>query len=89
MEAIMRGAGFSDIKVVSESHDFIYASKEEWWATQWSHGMRSCLERIEESLGNEALAKFKAQAFDTIQGLNTPDGIHQAFPVLYTLATKS
>lgn len=89
MEAIMREAGFSDIKVVSESHDFTYASKEEWWATQWSHGMRSCLERIEESLGNEALAKFKAQAFDTLQGLNTPGGIHQAFPVLYTLATRS
>jgi len=40
MEAIMRGAGFAGIKIVSESHDFTYASEEEWWSTQWSHGMR-------------------------------------------------
>lgn len=89
MEAIMRGAGFAGIKIVSESHDFTYASEEEWWSTQWSHGMRFPLERIETTLGNEGLARFKAQAFETIQGLRTPDGIHQTFPVLYTLATRS
>jgi ubiquinone/menaquinone biosynthesis C-methylase UbiE len=89
MEAIMRGAGFGGVKIVGESRDFTYASEEEWWSTLWSHGMRFPLERIESTLGNEGLAKFKAQAFETIQGLKTPDGIRQTFPVLYTLATKS
>lgn len=88
MKAIMRGAGFAGIKIVSDSHDFTYASEEEWWSTQWSHGVRVYLERIETTLGIPALAKFKAQAFEAIQGIKASDGIHQTFPVLYTLATK-
>lgn len=88
MEAILRAAGFASTNIVSQSHDFTYASEEEWWATLWSHGMRWYLERLETTLGNEALARFKAQAFETIQLLKTSDGIHQRLPVLYTLATK-
>ena len=42
----------------------------------------------EATLGNEALAKFKTQAFETLRGLKSHDGIHQRFPVLYTVASK-
>lgn len=50
--------------------------------------MRGYLERIEEALGNQALAKFKTQAFETLRGLKSHDGIHQRLPVLYTIASK-
>ena len=88
MEAIMRGAGLSNARIVSDTPEFTYASEEEWWSIQWSHGMRGYLERIEATLGNEALAKFKTQAFETLRGLKSHDGIHQRFPVLYTVASK-
>lgn len=86
MEAILREAGFADIQVVAEAGEFIYTTEEEWWATQWSHAVRSSLEKIERDSGPEALAKFKAEAFDKLQAFKKPDGIHHVNPALFTLA---
>ena len=63
-------------------------TSEEWWMTLWSHGMRGYLERLQTTLGDEALAKFKAEAFEALQLLKTSDGIHQRLPVLYAPGTK-
>lgn len=86
MQALLREAGFVDIRVFDEAADFIYATKEEWWATQWSHGARGTLERIESASGPEGLARFKSEVFDRLEVLTRPDGIHHAMPVLFTIA---
>jgi ubiquinone/menaquinone biosynthesis C-methylase UbiE len=89
MQAIMSAAGFSVIQATAESRDFIYATEEEWWSTQWSHGMRAYLERLEAQQGAKGLASFKGEAMEKIQAVKTSDGIHQVMPVLYTIAAKA
>jgi hypothetical protein len=62
---------------------------EEFWSTLWSLGARAKLEKIEEARGPEALLRLKADVFERLQALKQADGIHQLFPVLFTLATRS
>jgi ubiquinone/menaquinone biosynthesis C-methylase UbiE len=86
LEAILASAGFVNTKVVSESTEFIYADEEEWWSTLWSHGMRADLEAIEEKTGQAGLKRFQKDAFEKVQIIKQPDGIHQLFSVLFGLA---
>jgi ubiquinone/menaquinone biosynthesis C-methylase UbiE len=89
LEAILASAGFVNIRVMSESTEFIYADEEEWWSTLWSHGMRADLEAIEEKTGHDGLKRFQKDAFEKMQSIKQPDGIHQMFSVLFGLAFKS
>jgi SAM-dependent methyltransferase len=86
--ALLGGAGFAATRVVSEDADFIYVSEEEWWQTQWSHGARGGLEHIERKGGAELLERFKSDAFEGLQVVKQPDGIHQLFRALVAAATK-
>jgi len=52
LKAIMTTAGFEDIQIFTETTEFVYASKEEFWSTLWSHGARGTLENIENETGN-------------------------------------
>jgi hypothetical protein len=88
MEAIMSAAGFTNIQVVTEETEFVYASEEAWWATQWSHATRGSLEKLERTAGPDALQKFKADAFEKMRGVRQPDGFHQLVSALLTVATK-
>ncbi len=88
LEAVLRAAGFVDIQVVEEQVEFVYRSEEEWWLTQWSHGMRGRLEQIENTAGLGALDQFKADAFKEMQVVRQPDGFHHLIPALFTLASK-
>jgi hypothetical protein len=63
--------------------------EEEFWSTLWSHGTRTRLEKLEKARGPEALLRFKAEVFERLQAIKQADGIHQLFPVLFTLATRS
>jgi SAM-dependent methyltransferase len=86
--AMLGGAGFADVRVVSEEADFIYDSAEEWWQTQWSHGARRGLEHIERKGGAELLERFKSDAFEKLQTIKQPDGIHELFQALFAVATR-
>ena len=90
MRTVLRQAGFAHIEVVTEAHQFTYATEEAWWATQWSHGARHALERIETRLGPEGLASFKSDALPKIQTIKQPGSasVRQVLPVLYTLAVR-
>jgi SAM-dependent methyltransferase len=88
MQALLGDAGFVNIQVFDEVADFTYATKEEWWATQWSHGARGTIEKIESALGPEGLARFKSEVFDRLEALTKPDGIHHLMPVLFTVAER-
>jgi SAM-dependent methyltransferase len=86
--AMLGGAGFADTRVVSDEADFTYDSAEEWWQTQWSHGARRGLEEIERKGGAELLERFKSGAFEKLQTIKQPDGIHELFRALFSMANK-
>jgi SAM-dependent methyltransferase len=86
--ALLGGAGFTDVRVISDEADFIYSSAEEWWQTQWSHGARRGLEEIERNGGAELLERFRLDAFEKLQTIKQPDGIHEMFRALFAVATK-
>ncbi len=88
LRAMIDAAGFIDIQVISETAEFIYANKEEFWSTLWSHGMRGTLEKVEQVTGSDGLRRFKADVFKKAEAIKKTDGIHQLFPALFTLATK-
>lgn len=88
LKLIMSTAGFTNAQVISETAEFVYADEEEFWSTLWSHGLRGSLERIEKTTGPDGLRRFKANVFERLQAIKQTDGIHQLFPVLFTLAIK-
>ena len=88
MQEMMRIAGFTGLQVVTETADFVYASQEEYWTAQWSHGMRGALEEIERRHGAEGLVRFQAEFFSKLAAFQQPDGLHEPSAVLYTIAIK-
>lgn len=84
----MSGAGFSGVEIESETVDFIYAYEEEYWDTLYSLVVRQTLEKIETGHGADGLEQFKNELFVNLGRIKKPDGIHQSFPVLYTVGTK-
>jgi hypothetical protein len=69
--------------VERERLDVAFASPEEWWACQWSHGQRAALERMPES----ALASYRAAAFVEFERARGPDGAaHWQPEILLALA---
>ena len=88
LQDIMEKAGLADIRIFSEGRDFIYATKEEFWSTLWSHGFRRILEMIENEKGEEGLQKFKAEVFAKMGSMMRSDGFYQSIGVHFGLAIK-
>ncbi len=89
LEEILNKPGFENIQIYSESADFFYESKEEFWSTLWTIAIRESFEKIEQEKGAEKLEKLKFDVFKKLDDLNqTTDEIHQLIPVLIGLATK-
>jgi ubiquinone/menaquinone biosynthesis C-methylase UbiE len=84
LETVMREANFDSVQVIEEAPEFFYKDEEEWWAVQWATGSRYML----EMLSPEALAQFKAAAFEKMQPMKQDGVFPHRFPVLYTLASK-
>ncbi|MBI5825639.1 MAG: methyltransferase domain-containing protein [Chloroflexi bacterium] len=88
LETILKEASFTDIQIIFEATDFVYATEEEYWSTLWSHGARVSLEKIEQTASADGLQRFKTDVFTKAQSIKQTDGIHQVFPVLFASATK-
>lgn len=86
MQEIMARAGFTNIQVISETANFVYATKDEWWESLWSHGGRGPLERIERTGGSEALERFKMECMQQLSPES--QNIRRSFHVLYTTAKR-
>jgi len=84
----LQAAGFGDVQVVYEEHDFVYPSFEAWWAALWTHWTRTALERVEQVSGAEGLALFQQDLYQKMETIRQPDGIHQIFPVLIGVGRK-
>jgi len=88
LEMIMKAAGFADAQVISETAEFVYTSEEVWWSALWSHGTRASMEKVEKAIGSNGLNRFKADVFERLGSVKQSDGIHELFPVLFTLVLK-
>lgn len=89
LEHILSSAGFTDIRMLSETKTFYYRDEDEWWAFLWSIWMRNFLEGLEKRAGAEILKEFKQEAYRNLERLKTDEGIPQEFPVLITIATNT
>ena len=89
LKEIMNTAGFDEIRIFSETAEFVYATEEEFWSTLWSHGARGTLEKIKKETGTDGLKRFKLEIFNKVNSIKQTDGLHQLIPVHVILATKS
>jgi O-methyltransferase/aklanonic acid methyltransferase len=83
LAALLRDAGFDDIRVVDEIEEFSFASTDTWWSWVWSQGMRAYL----EVLPDDALDELHAAAAERLRPLAGADGsipLHQ--DVQYAIA---
>jgi len=88
LQRALGAAGFRDIQVTLEIHDFVYAQDNDWWDALGTHWTRMALERIEQVNGAQGLASFKLAIFTRLLAIRQADGIHQIFPALLGLAEK-
>lgn len=84
LRRVLTQVGFQQIHSIVKEKEFVYADEEEWWAVQWSHGMRHVL----ETLSPPELVNFKADAFSSMQSMKQPDGFHQFYSALFTFGVK-
>jgi O-methyltransferase/aklanonic acid methyltransferase len=70
LAAMLREAGFAQVQQVEEAASFVFDGPEAWWAWVWTQGMRAFLEALPE----DALADFRAAAFDRLAARHTHDG---------------
>jgi len=86
IEIILKDSGFNSPVIIMKEMDFVYADEDEWWKVQWSHGIRSFLERVERVKGRSGLNLFKEEALEYIGRTRNPDGIHQIMKAYFTKA---
>lgn len=84
---ILRGSGFSNIKVCEETLDVVYKDKEEWWQEMNTNAVRGIFEQIER-LGSDIFRKFKSDIFSELENFDRGDGFHFNMPVIYAFGEK-
>jgi ubiquinone/menaquinone biosynthesis C-methylase UbiE len=77
-------AGFTDVQVIQEQAEFVYADAQEWWDSRWTHGPRYSLEQMTPQI----LAQFKAEVLAQLAQEAQPDGIHETMRLQYMIASK-
>jgi ubiquinone/menaquinone biosynthesis C-methylase UbiE len=77
-------AGFENIRLNKEEAVFSFADEDDWWAWEWSQRPRMIL----ETFSDEALAKFKAAAFEKLRAMREAGGISTSFAAQFALGYK-
>jgi ubiquinone/menaquinone biosynthesis C-methylase UbiE len=85
----LAGAGFSSIRVVEASFDFVFPSEDEWWAWLNSISARAYLDLIEKTRGPEILNLLKGELLERVRSIRLPDGIHLPTDQLTALAKRA
>jgi ubiquinone/menaquinone biosynthesis C-methylase UbiE len=87
IEKLFKNAGFKNIEIFVEKKTFYYRDEEEWWQEQWTNATREFFEHI-ESIGPDALSKFKESAFIEIINYKDANGIRFDAEVLFSFGYK-
>ena len=82
LEDVIRGCGFEEVQLLEETVEFTYANEEERWATQWPHGSRATLDRLDPN----ALERLKQDAFGDYSHNEHPTAMTNAFTFCTVLA---
>lgn len=82
LEDALSNAGFVDVKLVAEEKEFHFENEEEWCMTEWSHGGRVSMERMDSSV----LEEYKRQALAVVGQLKSSGGIPIRFEMLLAKA---
>ncbi len=77
-------AGFSDVQVLHDQTEVVYADAQQWWDAKWTHGTRYSLEHMPPGV----LAQFKTEVFARLQEAQEPDGIHEKWDFQFTVGIK-
>ncbi len=77
-------AGFSDVQVLHDQTEVVYADAQQWWDAKWTHGTRYSLEHMPP----EVLAQFKMEVFARLLEAQEPDGIHEEWQFQFFIGTK-
>ncbi|MBM7616184.1 class I SAM-dependent methyltransferase [Alkaliphilus hydrothermalis] len=87
IERILKNAGFRNIDIIVEEKTFYYNNEEEWWQEQWTNATRGFFEHI-DTIGPDALNKFKETAFNVINEHKDAQGIRFDAKVLISFGYK-
>jgi hypothetical protein len=78
-------AGFSDVRVISDAHTFVYADLEQYWQNARGTGLRRWLDALDEL---DAIRVRDALA-ERVASRSRPDGLHLDAVALLALARAS
>jgi ubiquinone/menaquinone biosynthesis C-methylase UbiE len=84
LEAALQLAGFSDVQVAEEAHDFVYNGAEEVWQWLGTHGARAAIEKLDR----QEMVEFQAEFDDQVKANQQADGVHIIQEVLFGLGTQ-
>jgi len=84
IEAALIAAGFINLQVVTQVHEFVYVNEAAWWQAKWTHGARYPLERMPPGV----LDQFKAEVLARLELLKEPDGFHEQWRLVCIFGTK-
>jgi hypothetical protein len=84
VESLVRAAGFTDIRLTTETMEFVYPTEEEWWSFQLTNGSRAAILRMPP----ETRAKFKEEYLAQLRPLFRTDGLHLPASVVYGVADR-
>jgi ubiquinone/menaquinone biosynthesis C-methylase UbiE len=85
---MLRDAGFSDIRTVTEKKAFVYTSEDEWWEQLWNSTMNHLFLKKVENIAEGSLDKFKDKAFMKLQDYKQDNGFHIAMRVVFSFGVK-
>jgi ubiquinone/menaquinone biosynthesis C-methylase UbiE len=84
----LQDGGFVLEKTHLETLYVSYKSDEEWWETQYSHGIRSIFEVIENKLGQVGLMRFKKDVFKKLSSMQVDGNFNQQLKAIFVKAKK-
>lgn len=84
LAALLKRAGFVEIKTFEKRLDAVFPDKEAWWSARWSVSGRAGLER----LSPEQVEELKQETFAWMETLREPDGFHDLIEARCTLALR-
>lgn len=88
LRKVLENAGFDVTLIESETAEFFYHDVDEWWASFWSHGMRSSLELLQKKTGADGLERFRKDAFENAERYRQTAGIQYLTRAIYARAAK-
>jgi ubiquinone/menaquinone biosynthesis C-methylase UbiE len=86
LKTLLSEAGFTDITIITESHEFAFKDEEQWWADMRESGWENHLKKLEES--GCTLEAFKEEAFKGLQKYKRLNRFPFTVAVRFAFGTK-